>query len=197
MYPCLYWMPRALMRKQNMSVYSSILLVVGLPAPWPAFVSSRIISGFLWPANKTILSWHPHPFCPLRLNWTWAKICFPTRWGGKTEPYHCNQGCGSGTAIYFTSWIRNRFLIYLLDPGQVGKNSQITTENMHGKKKSRREKFKNKNRKMHGNYFVIIVIFLKLTHYPPRVDVSTTWLYFFENSPKIHSLIYCFHVWKT
>ena len=34
-----------------------------------------------------------------------------------------------------------------------------------------------------------------LTHYPPRVDVSTTQLYFFENSPKIYLLIYRFQIW--
>ena len=38
---------------------------------------------------------------------------------------------------------------------------------------------------------------LLLTHYPPRVDASTTWLYLFENLPKIHLLIYCFHIWTT
>ena len=36
-----------------------------------------------------------------------------------------------------------------------------------------------------------------LTHYPPRVDASTTWLYLFENLPRIHLLIYCFHIWTT
>jgi hypothetical protein len=51
---CLYCSPRALIRKQKMSVYSSMLLEVGLPAPWPAFVSRRIISGFV--CNITVPS---------------------------------------------------------------------------------------------------------------------------------------------
>jgi len=53
---CLYWMPRARMRKQKMSVYSSMLLEVGFPAPCPAFVSSRIISGFFCTKNMEINS---------------------------------------------------------------------------------------------------------------------------------------------
>ena len=32
-------------RKQKMSVYSSMDLLVGLPAPWPDFVSTLIIRG--------------------------------------------------------------------------------------------------------------------------------------------------------
>ena len=40
-------------------------------------------------------------------------------------------------------------------------------------------------------------ILYRLTHYLPRVDASTTWLYLFENLPKIHLLIYCFHIWTT
>ena len=35
-------------RKLNMSAYSSIDLVVGLPAPWPDLVSTRTIRGEPW-----------------------------------------------------------------------------------------------------------------------------------------------------
>ena len=38
-------MPRLLTRKAKRSAASSILFVVGLPAPWPALVSIRIRTG--------------------------------------------------------------------------------------------------------------------------------------------------------
>ena len=40
---------KKLTRKQKMSVYSSIDLLVGFPAPWPDFVSTLIIRGWVWP----------------------------------------------------------------------------------------------------------------------------------------------------
>ena len=44
----LYSILRARTRKLNMSVYSSMVLDVGLPAPWPAFVSTLIMRGRAW-----------------------------------------------------------------------------------------------------------------------------------------------------